>query len=227
MRGIPEATAIILTAAERTELDGLARSTKTEHRLRQRARIVLLAAEGMASRAIGREVGCTTGTASKWRVRYAEKRLAGSMRRATGATSQNTRRRPANVFWRCWTAEAEGLCALDGTADGRGARRCRCAVCLALSARPEDRPRRAQNLVREQRPGVRREGGRRGWALHGPAGERDRDLRRRKALDPGAGAGTGLSETAERPSAGRVKATITSGTAPRRCSPRSRWPPAR
>jgi len=38
---------------------------------------VLLAAEGMASRAIGREVGCTTGTASKWRVRYARDRLAG------------------------------------------------------------------------------------------------------------------------------------------------------
>jgi hypothetical protein len=77
MSGIPEATAIILTAAERPSLDGLARSTKTEHRLRQRARIVLLAAEGMASRAIGRAVGCTTGTASKWRVRYAEKRFGG------------------------------------------------------------------------------------------------------------------------------------------------------
>jgi hypothetical protein len=46
----------------------LVRSTKTEHRLRQRARIVLLAADGTASRAIGRAVGCTTGTASKWRV---------------------------------------------------------------------------------------------------------------------------------------------------------------
>jgi transposase len=77
MSGIPEATVIILTAAERTELEGLARSTKTEHRLRQRARIVLLAAGGMASRAIGREVRCTTGTASKWRVRYAARRRAG------------------------------------------------------------------------------------------------------------------------------------------------------
>src|SRR5467141_4167951 len=77
MTGIPEATAIILTTSERTELESLARSTKTEHRLRQRARIVLLAADGMASRAIGRTVGCTTGTASKWRVRYAEKRLGG------------------------------------------------------------------------------------------------------------------------------------------------------
>ena len=76
MSGIPEATVIILTAEERAELEGLARSTKTEHRLRQRARIVLLAADGVASRSIGRAVGCTTGT-SKWRVRYARKRLAG------------------------------------------------------------------------------------------------------------------------------------------------------
>jgi Homeodomain-like domain len=55
----------------------LARSTKTEYRLRQRARIVLLVADGAASRGIGREVGCTTGTASKWRVRYAANRPAG------------------------------------------------------------------------------------------------------------------------------------------------------
>jgi len=77
MKSIPEATKIVLTPMERAELEGLARSTKTEHRMRQRARIVLLAADGMATRAIGRTVGCTTGTASKWRVRYAEQRLAG------------------------------------------------------------------------------------------------------------------------------------------------------
>ena len=77
MHRISVATQIILTDAERVELEGLVRSTRTEHRLRQRARIVLLAAEGTATRAIGRKVGCTTGTASKWRVRYAEWRLAG------------------------------------------------------------------------------------------------------------------------------------------------------
>src|SRR5258708_37894107 len=66
-RGIPEATPIMLTADERARLEGLARSTKTEHRLRQRARIVLAAANGLATAAIGRAVGCTTGTASKWR----------------------------------------------------------------------------------------------------------------------------------------------------------------
>ncbi len=35
MNGVPEATPIILTEAERTELEALARSTKTEYRLRQ------------------------------------------------------------------------------------------------------------------------------------------------------------------------------------------------
>jgi transposase len=55
----------------------LACSTKTEYRMRRRARIVLWTADGRASRAIGREVGCTTGTAAKWRVRYAANRLAG------------------------------------------------------------------------------------------------------------------------------------------------------
>jgi hypothetical protein len=73
MKSIPEATAITLTNEERTELEGLARSTKTEHRLGQRARIVLLSADGLATRAIGRAVGCTTGTATSsitlWRVK--------------------------------------------------------------------------------------------------------------------------------------------------------------
>ena len=46
--GIPEATPITLTEAERAKLGGLARSTKTEYRLRQRARIVVLAADGVA-----------------------------------------------------------------------------------------------------------------------------------------------------------------------------------
>lgn len=77
MSSVPKATPIRLTDEERAELEGLARSTKSEHRMRQRARIVLLAASGLATRAIARDVGCTIGTASKWRVRYAAGRLAG------------------------------------------------------------------------------------------------------------------------------------------------------
>ena len=43
MTGIFEATSIVLTDEERAELEALARSTKTEFRLHQRAQIVLLA----------------------------------------------------------------------------------------------------------------------------------------------------------------------------------------
>jgi transposase len=77
MRKVPQATPIILTAEERQALEALAGSRKSEARMRDRARIVLLASDGLASRAIGREVGCTVGTVSKWRVRYAKDRLAG------------------------------------------------------------------------------------------------------------------------------------------------------
>jgi transposase len=77
MNSVPKATLVVLTGDERAELEGLARSTKSEYRLRQRAQIVLLAADGAATRAIARAVGCTIGTASKWRVRYAAQRRAG------------------------------------------------------------------------------------------------------------------------------------------------------
>ncbi len=55
--------------------------------MHDRARIVLLAASGTGSRAIDREVGCTPGTASKWRVRFAAERMA---RPETGDGGQST-----------------------------------------------------------------------------------------------------------------------------------------
>jgi transposase len=77
MKAIPQATVIALTIEERRALEALAGSRKSEARMRDRARIVLLAASGAGSRAVAREVGCTPGTASKWRVRYARHRMAG------------------------------------------------------------------------------------------------------------------------------------------------------
>src|ERR671911_1789973 len=74
---IQEATPIALTADERATLAGWVRSSKAEHRLVERARIVLLAGDGWGSRAIAREVGCARGVVSKWRVRFAKDRLAG------------------------------------------------------------------------------------------------------------------------------------------------------
>jgi hypothetical protein len=46
MSSLGEATLIVLTSDERAELEGLARSTKTEHRTRFKARIVLMARTG-------------------------------------------------------------------------------------------------------------------------------------------------------------------------------------
>ena len=77
MKKVPLATPITLTDKERQELEQLAGSRKTEARLRERARIVLLAAMGNASRAIARVLGCEPGMVSKWRVRYARDRMAG------------------------------------------------------------------------------------------------------------------------------------------------------
>ena len=72
-----EATPIVLSVAERGTLAAWARATSIERRRVERARIVLLAAEGVASRAIARELGCRHHTVSKWRVRFAKERLAG------------------------------------------------------------------------------------------------------------------------------------------------------
>jgi len=79
MRCIPDATPVFLTAEERSALEVLARSQKGAHRKRLRARIVLMAGDGAATREIARTVGCTIGTASKWRVRFAGQRMAGLM----------------------------------------------------------------------------------------------------------------------------------------------------
>src|SRR6476661_4976642 len=142
MSGIPEATPITLTEAERGELESLARSSKTEYRLRQRARIVLLAADGMASRAIGRTVRCTTGTASKWRVRYAEERLAGLDETGDrGAEPKYTAATGKRILALLDQPPPAGYARWSGPAVGCGAPRCRCAVCLAFPARAEDRPR--------------------------------------------------------------------------------------
>jgi transposase len=68
---------IILTSEERAELTKLARSKLSSVRLVQRARIVLLASQGMQSKDIAAELGIGRVQVSRWRERYAESRLAG------------------------------------------------------------------------------------------------------------------------------------------------------
>ena len=68
---------IVLTDAERAELTKLVRSKRTSVRLAQRARIVLLAAQGLQNQVIAEQLGVGRIQVSRWRERYATARLAG------------------------------------------------------------------------------------------------------------------------------------------------------
>ena len=74
MRVAPE---IVLTHEEHAELTKLVRSKLSSVRLAQRARIVLLAADGMQNKDIARQLGVGRVQVSRWRERYAQSRLAG------------------------------------------------------------------------------------------------------------------------------------------------------
>jgi transposase len=68
---------VVLTAAEEAVLTTRARSGRTEHRDRVRARIVLAAAAGCSNAAIAAELGLCVDTARRWRRQFSEQRLAG------------------------------------------------------------------------------------------------------------------------------------------------------
>ena len=74
---IQEATPIALTEQERSALEAMIRSPKTEHGIVERARIVLLAAEGRSTRSIAAELATWPGRVSRWRTRFARERLSG------------------------------------------------------------------------------------------------------------------------------------------------------
>ena len=71
------AAEIVLTDEERSELKKPARSKRTSVRLAQRARIVLLAADGMQNKDIAEKLGVGRVQVSRWRERYAKSRFAG------------------------------------------------------------------------------------------------------------------------------------------------------
>ena len=68
---------IELSAEEHTALQRTVRSSRSSVREVFRARIVLLAAEGVQSRDIAGQLGTGQDTVSKWRRRFAQQRLAG------------------------------------------------------------------------------------------------------------------------------------------------------
>src|SRR5262249_9444414 len=73
------AVAIELTPAERRELEGLAGRRRTAQGLARRARVVVLGADGLETKAIWVELAVDANTVGRWRRRYAERRLDGLM----------------------------------------------------------------------------------------------------------------------------------------------------
>jgi transposase len=71
------ATGIVLSAEQQQELMRLARSKRTSVRLALRARIVLLAAQGLQNKDIAAELDIGRVQVSRWRERYAVSGLAG------------------------------------------------------------------------------------------------------------------------------------------------------
>jgi transposase len=68
---------LVLTDAERRTLQGWASRRKTAQGLAQRARIVLMCADGKTNVAVAAELGITRETAGKWRNRFIKQRFAG------------------------------------------------------------------------------------------------------------------------------------------------------
>jgi len=71
------APAIELSPDERRTLERLARGHRTEVRLVERARMILLAGDGRLNKDIAVELGTTAKRVGLWRMRYSQQRLAG------------------------------------------------------------------------------------------------------------------------------------------------------
>jgi len=70
-------TPLMLSSEERKQLESLVSSRSLPHGLVRRARIVLLAAEGITNKAIAEKVGVSTVTVGKWRKRYLRQGIQG------------------------------------------------------------------------------------------------------------------------------------------------------
>jgi transposase len=79
-----EPVRIELSKVERERLEGMTRSRTLPSRLVLRARIVLLAAEGLSNRAIGMDLGIDFKSAMRWRNRFLAERFDGIERERPG-----------------------------------------------------------------------------------------------------------------------------------------------
>jgi transposase len=76
--GRPKAE-LVLSEAERRELESLAKRRRSASALAQRARMILACAAGQDNKAVARRVRVAPATVGKWRRRFIENRVAGLM----------------------------------------------------------------------------------------------------------------------------------------------------
>lgn len=68
---------VLLTADEKKQLQAIARKYTSQYRDVMRAKIVLLAADGLSNKDIGQRLDLPRQIVSKWRKRFFERRLVG------------------------------------------------------------------------------------------------------------------------------------------------------
>ena len=72
-----KAAVIVLIDEERAVLESCVRSGRTEHRMAERARMILRLAEGRSNLAVAQELKTRPARVCKWRRRFAAERLRG------------------------------------------------------------------------------------------------------------------------------------------------------
>ena len=96
---------VIVTEEDRHTLERWARGRSAPVRLMQRAKIVLLAAEGRENQAIAASVGVTRQLVGRWRTRYVAQGLAGIVKDAPGRGRKATARDAITARIIEWTTQ--------------------------------------------------------------------------------------------------------------------------
>jgi transposase-like protein len=92
---MPTVPPLVITDEERAELGRRVRAHTTPQRAAKRARVVLLAADGVPNRQIGPIVGMNQHTVAQWRRRFAAEGLAGLGGPPAAGPATGLRPRPA------------------------------------------------------------------------------------------------------------------------------------
>jgi transposase len=112
------AAVIVLTQEEKDTLECWSRPGRTEPRFRQRARMILLAAEGRSTEKIAQTLATRPTRVSQWRTRFASLRMPGLQDRARPGRAQKLRYKPettARILGKINEAPPEGRSSWTGS----------------------------------------------------------------------------------------------------------------